>query len=171
MKKTYLTITPQNSTYLIQTIFLLFLVIFLTVSSPFCSWQGLRYDLFGSMVFFVFFNRYHYSLVLTIFFSFYIDTVMVTPIGSTGIFVLLMWYLSQAAQVLLKKRNFLVHWLAFGLVYFLSTIFKLFMLNFLFHLTYNIFTELYSFVLTLCVYPILCCSLIKIFYYFNVNPR
>lgn len=156
MKKFYLTLSLQKSTFVIQDLLVFLAFIFITIISPFFTWSGLRYDLFSSVVFFSFFNHIRFTLLWTTCLAFYIDTVMAMPIGSTMMLVLSMWFMNQMIQGFLKKRTFLIHWFSFSVIYLMVTVVKFSMLGFFLDLPCKILTELYSYSVTVFCYPLLC---------------
>lgn len=171
MKKTHLTVTLQRSTLFVQDLILLCIVVVLAFMSPFFTWKGLRYDLFSSTVFFIFFNQFRYALLWATLLSFYTDIVTAMPLGSTGIFVLFLWLMNQVVQVLLKKRTFMIQWFNFFVLYLAAGVSKLMMIGVFLHLPYNILLELYSYVLTVCCYPILCSILADACRFFKLKTK
>jgi hypothetical protein len=171
VKKTHLTVTLQQSSFFIQDFVLLCLVVLMTLLSPFFTWKGLRYDLFSSTVYFIFFNQFRYALLWATLLSFYIDIVTAMPVGSTGIFVLFLWLMYQVVQVLSKKRTFMTHWFSFIVIYLAAGVCKLTMIGIFLQLPYNTLLDLYSYVLTVCCYPILCSILADVCRFFKLKAK
>jgi hypothetical protein len=171
MKKIHLAVTLQHSTFFIQDLALFFLVVVLALLSPFFTWKGLHYDLFTSAVFFIFFNQFRYALLWATLLSFYIDIVTAMPLGSTGIFVLSLWFMNQVGQSLLKKKSFMIQWCTFLVIYLAAGVSRLMIIGIFLQLPYNVLLELYSYVLTVCCYPILCSVLADVCRFFKIKAK
>lgn len=171
MKKIHLTVTLQGSTFFIQDLVLCLLVVVLSLLSPFFTWKGLHFDLFSSTVFFIFFNQFRYALLWTTLLSFYIDIVTAMPLGSTGLFVLSLWLMNQVVQVLLKKKTFMIQWFTFLVIYLAGSVAKLMIIGIILQLPYNVLLELYSYVLTVCCYPILGSILADVCRFFKLKSK
>lgn len=132
------------------------LISFVVFLSPFCSYHQLHFDLFASAAFFLLFSQYRHALLWSVLCSVYLDTVMALPLGNNCVVLLLIWGMEQLVRSLVHKKSFLQHWGIFTIIYLIVTVFKLWMGEQFFKVTYHFSPELFSVVLTVFCYPLLC---------------